>query len=47
MKTLVNGNKKPGYYTIKWDAEGFPSGVYFIGFSAGNYRETKKLILLK
>ncbi|MCK4353301.1 T9SS type A sorting domain-containing protein [candidate division WOR-3 bacterium] len=57
VKTLVNENKRPGYYTIRWDAKELPSGIYFIrlcakGTSASggdtkNYTATKKLILLK
>ncbi|MCK4352117.1 T9SS type A sorting domain-containing protein [candidate division WOR-3 bacterium] len=47
VKTLVNGNKKPGYYTVKWDAKGFPSGIYFVKLNAGEYKMTKKLILMR
>ncbi|MCK4353600.1 T9SS type A sorting domain-containing protein, partial [candidate division WOR-3 bacterium] len=47
VKTLVNGQKEPGYYTIKWDAKEFTSGIYFAKLKAGNHIETKKIILVK
>ncbi|MDD2890362.1 MAG: M1 family aminopeptidase [bacterium] len=47
VKTLVNKNEKQGRYNANWTAKGYPSGIYFIKLIAGNYRETKKLILVK
>ena len=47
VSTLVNEEKKPGNYTVRWDANGFPSGVYFCKFSAGDFAETKKMIFMK
>ncbi len=59
VKTLVDEEKNPGYYTVSWDAnpsaKGFTSGVYFAKLKvrqtndgqAGNYMATKKIILLK
>ncbi|MDD5529203.1 MAG: putative Ig domain-containing protein [bacterium] len=48
VATLVNDTKKVGYHTVCWKPSGqFASNVYFIKFSAGEYRETKKLLLMK
>lgn len=47
IATLVNETKAPGTYEITWDAEGVPSGVYFYQLRAGEFWETKKLVLLK
>ena len=47
ISMLVNEEQKPGYYEIKWDASNQPSGVYFYRITAGNYVETKKMILMK
>jgi len=44
---LVNEQKSPGTYALRWDASGMPSGVYFYRLRAGQFVETKKLILLR
>ncbi|MBI5731198.1 MAG: T9SS type A sorting domain-containing protein, partial [Ignavibacteriales bacterium] len=44
---LVDENKQPGNYTIKFNAEHLPSGIYFYRFQAGDFSETKKMILTK
>lgn len=43
----VNEILAPGEYEITWDATGLPSGVYLYRFNSGEYKVTKKLILLK
>jgi photosystem II stability/assembly factor-like uncharacterized protein len=47
VATLVNEVKQPGSYEVSWVASGFASGVYLYRLQAGNYIDTKKLILLK
>ena len=47
IATLVDDKNAPGKYEVKWDGSRNPSGIYFYGFRAGNFRETKKLLLLK
>ncbi|MBE0528719.1 MAG: T9SS type A sorting domain-containing protein, partial [Thermoleophilia bacterium] len=47
IETLVNEEKHAGSFKIEWNAEGFPSGIYFYSLTAGNFKETKKMILLK
>jgi len=47
VATLVNEAKQPGRYEVQWNAERFSSGVYFYRLQAGDYVETKKLLLLK
>ncbi len=45
---IVNEPKmKPGGYEVEWDGSNYPSGVYFYKLKAGNYSETRKMILLK
>ncbi len=46
-KTLVNEIKNPGKYKVYFNANELASGVYFYSLIAGNYAETKKMILLK
>lgn len=45
--TLVNTVMNPGTYEAKWEAADYPGGVYFYRLSAGNYSETKKMVLIK
>ncbi len=47
VATLVDEEKAAGRYEVLWDAVGFSSGVYFYRLQAGEFVETKKLILLK
>lgn len=47
METLVNEEKQTGTYEITWYAEGLPSGVYFYQLQAGDFTETKKMVLLR
>jgi hypothetical protein len=44
---LVNEKLKPGTYEIDWNAENYPSGVYFFTISSGNFFDSKKMILLR
>ena len=36
VKTLINGNITPGHHQMYWNAEGSPSGVYFVPLQYGN-----------
>ena len=47
ITTLISKNLATGNYSFKWDARNQPSGVYFCRLQAGQYSETKKLLLLK
>jgi hypothetical protein len=44
---LVNERKASGTYTVTFDASGLASGVYFCRLSAGDFVETKALLLMK
>ena len=47
ISTLYNGTQIPGYHTINWDASEQSSGIYFVKMVAGEYVNTKKLMLVK
>ena len=47
IKTLVNENKSSGIYEVEFNAEDLPSGVYFYQLKAGEFIQTKKMLLLK
>ncbi|MGD0339701.1 MAG: T9SS type A sorting domain-containing protein [Bacteroidota bacterium] len=47
VATIVSEELSAGSYTRQWNAAGIPSGIYFYRLQAGNYTETKKLVLLR
>ena len=47
VATLLNEYKSPGSYIVEFDGSKFASGVYFYQLKAGNYLDTKKMILMK
>jgi photosystem II stability/assembly factor-like uncharacterized protein len=47
IETLVNEEQSAGVYEIEFDASKLSSGIYFYQLKAGNYINTKKMILIK
>jgi hypothetical protein len=47
VQTLVNERLQPGTYEVKFDGSALNSGVYFYKLSAGNFTETKRMLLIK
>ena len=47
VKTLINQEQKPGFYEIPFGNDELASGIYFYRLQAGNFIQTKKMILLK
>jgi len=47
IKTLINSQQVLGYYEINFDGSSLPSGIYFYRIQAGNFVQTKKMILMK
>jgi len=52
VKTLLNSQQTAGYKSIQWDAkddrnELVPGGLYLYTIKSGNFREAKKMIVLK
>jgi hypothetical protein len=47
VATLVNERKPAGSYTVQFDAARFATGVYFYRLTAGEFVQTRKMILLK
>ena len=45
--TLIDEEKPAGVYQINWDASSISSGVYFYQIKAGDFIQTRKMILLK
>ena len=47
MAELVNENKPAGNYEVEFNAEDLASGVYIYRMKAGDFIETKKMVLMK
>jgi len=47
IAVLVNEELNPGEYEVDFYAEDLTSGIYFYKLEAGNFSETKKMILVK
>ena len=52
IRSLTNANQTAGYHSIYWDAkndfgEGVAAGMYIYTIQAGEFRATKKMVLLK
>ena len=52
IRTLMNANQTAGSYSLSWDAkndigEEVAAGMYLFSIQAGEYRATKKMVLLK
>jgi hypothetical protein len=47
VTTLVNEEQPAGNYDVTFNASGLSSGVYFYSLKAGNFTETKKMVVLK
>ena len=47
VATLVHQEYQTGNYTVEFNANNLPSGIYLYRLSAGNFVSTKKMILMK
>ncbi len=47
VATLVNGKVTAGFHEVTWNAGNAPSGVYLYRLVAGDWSETRKMILLR
>ena len=44
---LVDQRMNPGYFSVVWNGNQYSSGLYFVQMIAGQYVDTKKLMLIK
>jgi len=47
VATLVEEELQAGNHILHWEADDFPSGIYYYVLSTGSQRETKKMLLLR
>ena len=45
--TLLDGYKSTGSHAVTFDAKNLTSGVYFARLEAGEFRQTRKILLVK
>lgn len=47
ITTLVRETKPAGHYSVKFNADALPSGVYYYRMTSGTFTQTKKLVVTK
>lgn len=47
VQTLVNEKLQPGTYEVTFDGSALNNGVYYYLMTAGDFKVTKRMILLK
>jgi hypothetical protein len=47
VATLINGNVKAGEHTAVFNGADYASGVYFYQLTAGDFVQTRKMLLVK
>jgi hypothetical protein len=47
VRTLIDSYKQAGSYNVIFDADGLSSGVYFYRLRAGEFSDTRRMVLLK
>ncbi|MFC1608067.1 penicillin acylase family protein [Candidatus Latescibacterota bacterium] len=47
VATLIDANVRLGLHTVAWDPGELPSGLYFYRLSAGSFRGTKRLMIIR
>jgi len=47
VTVLVNERRDAGVHVVRFDGSGLASGVYFYRLQAGDFAQSKKLVILK
>ena len=52
INSLINSNQEAGYKSVYWNATNHlgiqvPAGIYIYTIQAGEFRQTRKMVLLK
>ena len=44
---LINEEKESGFHVLEWRTENIPSGIYYYKLTAGQFSQTKKMVIIK
>jgi hypothetical protein len=47
VATMISKKQSAGSYQVEWNAGGFASGVYYYVLKAGEFRDVKKMVLIR
>ncbi|KAB2843887.1 MAG: T9SS type A sorting domain-containing protein, partial [Melioribacteraceae bacterium] len=47
IKILINNKSLDGYHELNFNASNLPSGIYHYRLKAGEFSQTKKMLLIK
>ncbi len=47
VKVLDSGSKAAGYHSARWDGSSVPAGVYFYRLSAGEFTQTRSMVVVR
>ena len=47
VATLVSGHQEAGHYELVWDGSGLANGIYFYRLEAGEFAETRRMVLME
>ena len=47
VKTYINNVQNAGSYSVEFNGDGLASGIYYYSIEAGDFRQTRKMILVK
>ena len=47
VKVLVDQYQSAGSYTVGWNAEGYPPGIYFYEMTAGSYSKVRRALIVR
>jgi parallel beta-helix repeat protein len=47
VETILKRNMDPGHHMVQWDASHVASGIYFVRMVSGDFRQTRKVMVLR